>query len=51
MALYTVNDYRYVTGISTGENFVFSFTGTAQKLYRQILLVLKVLPIADEAVL
>ena len=26
-----------ITGISTGENFVFSYTGTAQKLYRQVL--------------
>ena len=34
--------------MTTGENFAFSYTGTAQKLYRQMLQVLKVLPIADE---
>ena len=34
--------------MTTGENFAFSYTGTAQKLYRQVLQVLKVLPIADE---
>ena len=38
-----------ITGISTGENF--AYTGTAQKLYRQVLQVLKVLPIADESAL
>ena len=32
----------------TGEKFAFSYTGTAQKLYRQVLQVLKVLPIFDE---
>ena len=32
----------------TGENFAFSYTGTAQKLYSQVFQVLKVLPIADE---
>ena len=34
--------------MTTGENFAFSYTGTAQKLNRQVLQVLKVLPIADE---
>ena len=34
---YTVNNYRQVTGVPTGENFAFSYTGTAQKLYRQVL--------------
>ena len=46
--LYTVNNYKQVTDISTGENFAFSYTSTAQKLYRQVLQVLKVLPIDDE---
>ena len=32
-----VNNYRQVTGIPTGENFAFSYTGTAKKLYRQVL--------------
>ena len=34
--------------MTTGENFAFSYTGTAQKLYIQVLQVLKLLPIADE---
>ena len=34
---YTVNNYRQVTGIPIGGNFAFSYTGTAQKLYRQVL--------------
>ena len=34
--------------MTAGENFAFSYTGTAQKLYRQVLYVLKVLPIVDE---
>jgi hypothetical protein len=33
----TVNNYRQVTGMTTGENFAFSYTGTARKLYRQML--------------
>ena len=34
--------------MTTGENFAFSYTGTAQNLYRQLLQFLKVLPITDE---
>ena len=34
---YTVNNYKWVTGTDTGENFEFSYTGTAQKLYKQVL--------------
>ena len=49
--IYTVDNYRQVTGISTGENFAFSYTGTAQKLYRQVFQVLKALPIVDEVAL
>ena len=33
---YIVDNYGKVTGISTGENFAFSYTSTAQKLYRQV---------------
>jgi hypothetical protein len=34
--------------MTTCENFAFSYTSTAQKLHKQVLLVLKLLPIADE---
>ena len=34
-----------------GENFAFSYTDTAQKLYRQVHKVLKLLPIDDEVAL
>jgi hypothetical protein len=37
--------------MTTGKNFAFSYTGTAQKLYRQVPQVLKVLPKADEVAL
>ena len=37
---YTVSN-GYVTSISTGENFAFLYTGTAEKIYRQVLQVLK----------
>ena len=35
--------------MTTGENFAFSYTGTAQKLYKEVLQVLKLLPEAYEA--
>ena len=38
--------------MTTGENFAFSYTGTAQKLYKQVLQVLELLLVAaDEAAL
>ena len=40
--IYTVDNYRQITCISTGEKFAFSYTGTAQKLHRHRLQVLKV---------
>ena len=35
--LYIFNNYRQFTGIPTGENFAFPYTGTAQKLYSHVL--------------
>ena len=37
--------------MATGEKFAFSYTSTAQILYRQVPQGLKVLPIADEVAL